>query len=329
MTVDHALAAYDLKPDCFKDAAKQLRHGCKSIDLDEDQKTQYELRHLQINLSRTHSDQLALIRAQRKELMETHILETAQLKEIQQLHSEMSSQMNDILTAASTIAQTTEKGASEQSLSLSNIKRMNEQFQQDFQAALQRTAGSVAHRFHLWEEMMNKSFSRFQELDILAGEHSLRMAQASHDLENVVQQVDMVAEQLHALQEQASQGTKNLVKEHDRVSKNITQSTMTLLENVLHGFDAMENQTQTSWNEMVEAFKAGSSEFQRDVSNLLTSTALDIGSMASESQAQLDQLNDDIHQLKLTREYFTWPWRMVLGMLTGLTQYYYSNVGAV
>ncbi|KAK3822145.1 MAG: hypothetical protein J3R72DRAFT_358675, partial [Linnemannia gamsii] len=39
-----ALKAYDSKPDCFKDAARALRQGCKSIDIDEDEKTRYAIR---------------------------------------------------------------------------------------------------------------------------------------------------------------------------------------------------------------------------------------------------------------------------------------------
>ncbi|KAF9120992.1 hypothetical protein BGW39_010927 [Mortierella sp. 14UC] len=39
-----ALNAYESKPDCFKDAARALRQGCKSIDIDEDEKTHYAIR---------------------------------------------------------------------------------------------------------------------------------------------------------------------------------------------------------------------------------------------------------------------------------------------
>ncbi|KAF9275224.1 hypothetical protein BGZ88_002463 [Linnemannia elongata] len=40
----YALKAYDSKPDCFKDAARALQQGCKSIDIDEDEKTRYAIR---------------------------------------------------------------------------------------------------------------------------------------------------------------------------------------------------------------------------------------------------------------------------------------------
>ncbi|KAG0078052.1 hypothetical protein BGZ90_006026 [Linnemannia elongata] len=40
----NALKAYDSKPDCFKDAARALQQGCKSIDIDEDEKTRYAIR---------------------------------------------------------------------------------------------------------------------------------------------------------------------------------------------------------------------------------------------------------------------------------------------
>ncbi|KAF9279708.1 hypothetical protein BGZ68_007736 [Mortierella alpina] len=39
-----ALSAYDHKSQCFKEAARALKQGCKSIDMDEDEKTRYAIR---------------------------------------------------------------------------------------------------------------------------------------------------------------------------------------------------------------------------------------------------------------------------------------------
>ncbi|KAF9382759.1 hypothetical protein CPC16_009212 [Podila verticillata] len=370
-----ALAAYDKKQDCFKKAAQALRQGCKSIDLDEHEKTtcmsttstvyfgkkeslgrvpqlwtsysgyfrevkvmclavQYslerdELRNLQRNLTRNHADQIALLRAQRQELLETHRLEIAQLKEIQELHLNMSAQVNAILTSASQVRDTfasilhdisiitqhTGQGVVEQGLALENMRHINDEFLSVFQETLLQTVESVAHHSQSWHKMMVNGLMRFQELNDHAEEQQVKIVRANQGLESVVQQVGEVTSQLNGLKEQAVQGTQQLLNEQDKGSEEITQATMRILQNMIHTLDILDNHTQASWQGMIDSFKVESSDFQKEVAELLSSTASNIGVMASESQEKIEQLNDVFYELEAKRWRFTWPIQMILHFL--------------
>ncbi|KAF9300602.1 hypothetical protein BGZ74_007706 [Mortierella antarctica] len=397
-----ALAAYDKKPDCFKKAAQALRQGCKSIDLDEDEKTksceiatanmpmpvecmdfgeardssssytnsksheigrcvqslgrvpqlwtsysgyfrevkvmclavQYslendELRNLQRNLTRNHADQIALLRAQRQELLETHRVETAQLKEIQDLHSKMGAQVNAILTSASQmrgtlasilkdisiITQHTNQGVTEQELALDNMRQIKEELLSGFQVTLLQTVELVTRQSQSWHEMMSNGLLRFQELDRHAEEQLVKILRANQGLESMIQQVGEVTNQLQDLKEQAVLGTQELLEQQDKGSEEFTQLTTKILHNMILALDTLDNHTQTSWQGMIETFKAESSDFQKEVADLLASTASDIGAMASESQEKLDQLNDAFYELKAKRWRFFWPIQMAIQFL--------------
>ncbi|KFH69570.1 hypothetical protein MVEG_04379 [Podila verticillata NRRL 6337] len=403
-----ALAAYDKKQDCFKKAAQALRQGCKSIDLDEHEKTTYairltaceiatanmpvpfeckeiseardssslntksksheigccvqslgrvpqlwtsysgyfrevkvmclavqyslerdELRNLQRNLTRNHADQIALLRAQRQELLETHRLEIAQLKEIQELHLNMSAQVNAILTSASQVRDTfasilhdisiitqhTGQGVVEQGLALENMRHINDEFLSVFQETLLQTVESVAHHSQSWHKMMVNGLMRFQELNDHAEEQLVKIVRANQGLESVVQQVGEVTSQLNGLKEQAVQGTQQLLNEQDKGSEEITQATMRILQNMIHTLDILDNHTQASWQGMIDSFKVESSDFQKEVAELLSSTASNIGVMASESQEKIEQLNDVFYELEAKRWRFTWPIQMILHFL--------------
>lgn len=158
----------------------------------------------------------------------------------------------------------------------------------------------------------------------------------------MVQQVDVITSQLHHLKEQAIQGTQELLKQQYQGSEEITQSTMKILQNMIFTLDTLDNRTQASWQGMIESFKVSklavisqlifvhiccyinhygyscqteSSDFQKEVTDLLTLTASDIGSMASEAQEKIDQLNDVFYELKAKRWRFTWPIQMAFQFL--------------
>ncbi|KAG0338344.1 hypothetical protein BG000_004107 [Podila horticola] len=288
-----------------------------------------ELRSLQRNITRNHADQITLLRAQRQELLETHRVETAQLKEIQDLHSNISAQVDAILTSASqvrdtfasilkdisTITQHANKGVVEQGQALSNMQQVNEEFLSSLQEALLQTVELVARQSLSWNDTMNNGLLRFQELDKHAEEQLVKVVRANQGLESVVQQVDVITSQLHHLKEQAIQGTQELLKQQYQGSEEITQSTMKILQNMIFTLDALDNRTQASWQGMIESFKTESSDFQKEVTDLLTLTASDIGSMASEAQGRIDQLNDVFYELKAKRWRFTWPIQMALQFL--------------
>ncbi|KAF9321577.1 hypothetical protein BG003_000892 [Podila horticola] len=275
------------------------------------------------------NDQITLLRAQRQELLETHRVETAQLKEIQDLHSNISAQVDAILTSASqvrdtfasilkdisTITQHANKGVVEQGQALSNMQQVNEEFLSSLQEALLQTVELVARQSLSWNDMMNNGLLRFQELNKHAEEQLVKVVRANQGLESVVQQVDVITSQLHHLKEQAIQGTQELLKQQYQGSEEITQSTMKILQNMIFTLDTLDNRTQASWQGMIESFKTESSDFQKEVTDLLTLTASDIGSMASEAQEKIDQLNDVFYELKAKRWRFTWPIQMAFQFL--------------
>ncbi|KAG0082845.1 hypothetical protein BGZ92_011309 [Podila epicladia] len=274
-----------------------------------------ELRSLQRNLTRNHADQIALLRAQRQELLETHRVEMAQLKELQDLHSKMGAQVNAILTSASQvrdtfasilkdisiITQLTNRGVAEQGMALDNMRQINEEFLSDFQGTLLQTVELVTRQSQSWHEMMSKGLLRFQELDRHVEEQLVKIVRANQGLENVIQQVGEVTNQLQDLKEQAVQGTRELLEQQDKGLEEFKQSTMKTLHNMILALDTLDNHTQASWQGMIATFKAESSDFQKEVADLLASTAFDIGTMASESQEKLNQLNDVFYDLKAKR----------------------------
>lgn len=71
----------------------------------------------------------------------------------------------------------------------------------------------------------------------------------------MVLQVGEVTNQLHDLKEQAVQGTQELLEQQDKGSEEFTQSTMRILQNMIHTLDTLDNHTQTSWQGMIESFK--------------------------------------------------------------------------
>ncbi|KAG0250284.1 hypothetical protein BG011_008511 [Mortierella polycephala] len=112
-----------------------------------------DLRTLQKNLTQFHADQIALLRLQRKELVETQRVETERLEQIMNMQSTLSMEMHSILitTAAlrdslssifgdlSKMTRYSEEGITQQSVALSNIRDMNEQLAMEYQTNLQES----------------------------------------------------------------------------------------------------------------------------------------------------------------------------------------------
>ncbi|KAF9329996.1 hypothetical protein BG006_007015 [Podila minutissima] len=220
-----------------------------------------------------------------------------------------------ILKDISIITQHTSQGVTEQELALDNMRQIKEEFLSGFQATLLQTVELVTRQFQSWHEMMSNGLLRFQELDRHAEEQLVKIVRANQGLESMIQQVGKVTNQLQDLKEQAVLGTQELLEQQDKGSEEFTQSTMKILHNMILALDTLDNHTQTSWQGMIETFKAESSDFQKEVADLLASTASDIGAMASESQEKLDQLNDAFYELKAKRWRFSWPIQMAIQFL--------------
>ncbi|KAG0326738.1 hypothetical protein BG004_002910, partial [Podila humilis] len=287
---------------------------------------QDELQRLQRNLTRTYADQITRLRAQRQELIENHRLETEQLQEIQRIHRDMTAQVNTILTSTSTlrntfssiledvskIVQNTGQGVEEQGVALESMRHSNKEFLTDFQLTLFQTMEAVSCQSQFWNDTIAKNLLRFQDFDQLAEEQLVRVAQANQGLDMVVSHIDHVATQLRELKDQAVQGTQELVQQQDKGSEDISNSTMKILQNMIRTLDTLDNHTQSSWRQMIQSFKSESSDFQKEISELLVLTASDIGSMATESQEKIEELNNVFHTLKARQWTFVWPLQLLL-----------------
>ncbi|KAF9088944.1 hypothetical protein BGX23_007014 [Mortierella sp. AD031] len=384
-TLQHAtdaLKAYDSKPDCFKEAARALRQGCKSIDIDEDEKTRYairltaceiatanmpvpqechllataennlgqqpttndvgrcvqslgripqlwtsysgyfrevkvmclavryslehdELRRLQRNLSRTHSDQIVLLKEQQRVLTETSRLETERLKELSDLHSTIATEVNSMLYSAGTLrdalrsvteevsklTQSIEKGALQQSAALSTTQESNNRILSEYQHIVHSTLAMVSQSIHQWHDSLQLGLSRANEIDRLSEDSIFKISQTNEALDFIVHDTEDLKDRLLRLTRTAVEGTHSLLELHDSGAHQINASTKALLQETLQSLLALEAHSQSAWNSMLDSFKEGSASFQSDVAHALEATVLEVEQMAAESQEKMERLN--------------------------------------
>ncbi|KAG0218406.1 hypothetical protein BGX33_007548 [Mortierella sp. NVP41] len=384
-TLQHAtdaLKAYDSKPDCFKEAARALRQGCKSIDIDEDEKTRYairltaceiatanmpvpqechllataennlgqqpttndvgrcvqslgripqlwtsysgnfrevkvmclavryslehdELRRLQRNLSRTHSDQIVLLKEQQRVLTETSRLETERLKELSDLHSTIATEVNSMLYSAGTLrdalrsvteevsklTQSIEKGALQQSAALSTTQESNNRILSEYQHIVHSTLAMVSQSIHQWHDSLQLGLSRANEIDRLSEDSIFKISQTNEAMDFIVHDTEDLKDRLLRLTRTAVEGTHSLLELHDSGAHQINASTKALLQETLQSLLALEAHSQSAWNSMLDSFKEGSASFQSDVAHALEATVLEVEQMAAESQEKMERLN--------------------------------------
>ncbi|KAF9093283.1 hypothetical protein BGX29_009998 [Mortierella sp. GBA35] len=384
-TLQHAtdaLKAYDSKPDCFKEAARALRQGCKSIDIDEDEKTRYairltaceiatanmpvpqechllataennlgqqpttndvgrcvqslgripqlwtsysgyfrevkvmclavryslehdELRRLQRNLSRTHSDQIVLLKEQQRVLTETSRLETERLKELSDLHSTIATEVNSMLYSAGTLrdalrsvteevsklTQSIEKGALQQSAALSTTQESNNRILSEYQHIVHSTLAMVSQSIHQWHDSLQLGLSRANEIDRLSEDSIFKISQTNEALDFIVHDTEDLKDRLLRLTRTAVEGTHSLLELHDSGAHQVNASTKALLQETLQSLLALEAHSQSAWNSMLDSFKEGSASFQSDVAHALEATVLEVEQMAAESQEKMERLN--------------------------------------
>ncbi|KAK3809008.1 MAG: hypothetical protein JOS17DRAFT_822296 [Linnemannia elongata] len=354
-TLQHAtdaLKAYDSKPDCFKDAARALQQGCKSIDIDEDEKTRYairlttceiatanmpipqechslasaegdpnkqpttseisrcvqslgrvpqlwtsysgyfrevkvmclavryslehdELRRLQRNLSRTHSDQISLLYEQQRVLKETNRLETERLKQLSEIHSTIAVEVNSMLNSAGTLkdalrsvteevsklTQSIERGALQQGEALSTTQESNARILAEYQNTVHSALESVAQWMHRWDDSLERGLTRARKIDSLNQESIAKIAHSNEAIES------------------------------------ITQQTATLNAN-LQSLHTLSSHTHTAWSSLLDTFKddteATLTGFRTDVKEAVRETAEGIGQMARESKENIERLSRDL-----------------------------------
>ncbi|KAF9179111.1 hypothetical protein BGZ51_007241 [Haplosporangium sp. Z 767] len=224
-----------------------------------------DLQALQRNLTQFHADQIALLREQRKELMETQRVESERLEQIMSLQSTLSTEMHSILTTTAALRDSlssifgdvskmtrySEEGVTQQNVALSNIRDMNEQLAMEYQTNIQETLASIAQSMRLWHTSLQSGLSRAQELDKHGEDLLSRIMDADKGLEATVSSIHRVEGLMHEFTHSVSDRTKTIIG---------------LIENDTSGFHDR-------------------------VSAVLAATVSDIQVMAAESQIKMDELN--------------------------------------
>ncbi|KAF8927801.1 hypothetical protein BGZ47_001950 [Haplosporangium gracile] len=386
-TLQHAtdaLKAYDSKPDCFKDAARTLRQGCKSIDIDENEKTRYairlticeiatanmpapqechplasaesdpdqqpttndvsrcvqslgrvpqlwtsysgyfrevkvmclavryslehdELRRLQRNLSKTHSDQITLLKEQQRILKETNRLETERLKELSDLHLTIVTQVNSMLSSTGTLrdslrsvleevsklTESIERGALEQSAALSTTQESNTRILAEHQDIVHLTLASASQSMHQWHDSLQLGLSHAQEIDRLNQDSINKILHSNEALHALTNQTNTLKHHLQNLTHFSLESMNTLLDLHTAGTHKINASTQELLQFALQSLLTLESHTQTAWSTMLDTFKDDSTltGFRTDVTDALKGAVGEIEQMARESRKNVEGLN--------------------------------------
>ncbi|KAF9136671.1 hypothetical protein BG015_003056 [Linnemannia schmuckeri] len=354
--VTDALKAYDSKPDCFKDAARALRQGCKSIDIDEDEKTRCknsllsalqklvakpislsrvpqlwtsysgyfrevkvmclavryslehdELRSLQRNLSRTHSDQIRLLKEQQRILKETNRLETERLKELSDLHSTIATQVNSMLSSTgalrdslrsvseevSRLTESIERGALQQSAALSTTQEVNTRILAEYQDVVHSTLASVSQSMQQWHDSLQLGLSRTQEVNRLNQDSIIKILHSNEALHALTNQTSTLKHHLQNLTYLSLESTNTLLDLHTAGTHKINASAQELLQSTLQSLLALESQTHTAWSTMLDTFHDDTAltGFRTDVADALKGAVGEIEQMARESRENVERLN--------------------------------------
>ncbi|KAG0216077.1 hypothetical protein BGX28_005972 [Mortierella sp. GBA30] len=275
-----------------------------------------ELRDLRRNLSRSHADQIALLREHRQELLYAHQLQTESLKELSNLQSTVASEMSTILATASTLrdslssiyddisrlAKHSEQGAAQQSIALSNAQEMHDHLLAHYQAVMQETVGSISQSMIQWHHSLQARLSRAQELDRHGEEFMFQIMDSKEHLSQAISQIYQIEKSLRELATAAMEGTTRLLDLHDSGYSKMNVSLQTTTTNMLHSIKSMESISQTAWHSVIESILDGTSRFQGEISARMTETISDIENITSKSQRRLMQLSSLVEELESKQE---------------------------
>ncbi|KAF9547227.1 hypothetical protein EC957_008737 [Mortierella hygrophila] len=315
-----ALKAYDSKPDCFKDAARALRQGCKGIDVDEDEKTRYELRSLQRNLSRTHSDQIRLLNEHQRVLKEINRLETKHRKQLSDLHSTIAAEVNSMLNSAGTLkdalrsvteevsklTQSLERGALQQSEALSTTQESNARILAEYQNIVHSTLASISQSMRHWDDSLERGLSRVQEIDRLNQVSIAKIAHSNEAIDSITRQAAILKVHLQNLTHLSHESTTHLLDLHVTGTQNIDISTQQLLHSTLQSLQTLSSQTHTTWSSILDKFKDDTeitmTEFRTDVAEAMKETVEEIEQVAKESTENVERLSGDLEEFWRNQE---------------------------
>ncbi|KAF8935255.1 hypothetical protein BGZ58_005127 [Dissophora ornata] len=279
-----------------------------------------DLRNMQRNLTLSHAEQIALLREQRRELIETHRLETVRLQEILDIHSTITREVESMLSSAGTlrdtlgsiyndvsrIARNSEQGAAQQSVALSNLQDMNNHIMAEYQENIQHTLGSVAQAIQTWHESLIAGLSRSQELDQLGENFVSRIIDSNEGLDAVMHKVNTAKNRLQDLTETVVEGTQSLLNLQDTAAKEMQASTNALSTSMIETLKSLESDSQDTWQSVFEALKTGSSNLHEEVSAALQETMSDVESMATSSQEKMEELNRIVSEFQAKQGDVIW-----------------------
>ncbi|KAG0365478.1 hypothetical protein BGZ54_006481 [Gamsiella multidivaricata] len=270
-----------------------------------------DLRSLQRNLTQSHVDQIKLLREQRRELEETHRVETTRLKEILDLHSTISQEVNSMLSSAGAVRNTlgtifddvsnivrhSKEGAAQQSNALTSLQEMNGQILKAYQGSMEETLRFMSQAIRRWHED----------------------SMSSESLDGVVSHIGEVKGYLEDLRTAAFNGTWSLVNIQDTAAKEMNLTTQASLSNLIATLDALESHSQVSWHHMMDSLRAGSTKLHAEVSTAMEETMSDIGHMATTSQEKIEELNRMVNEFQTKQGDVLWQLQTIHGTWRFLT----------
>ncbi|KAI1316909.1 hypothetical protein EDD11_009309 [Mortierella claussenii] len=285
-----------------------------------------DLRKLQLNLTRSHVDHIALLREQRRELQETHRLEETRLREILNLHSTMSREVSSLLDSARTkslagalrdsltmilgdvskIAQQGEQVTTQQSVALLNLQDANSHLLADYQMNVDEAVRSISEVMRKWHASLDSGFLRAQELDSINEEIMLKIQASSDNLDATLDHIKTTKVNARDLLTSTAENTRSIMEIHHAGAYQINATTSTVLARMLGMLNVLESQSHATWDNVMSTFKAGSMQLHDEVSSVLEETVLDIGNMATASQEQIEQLNRLVNEFQVKQGDILW-----------------------
>ncbi|KAG9064086.1 hypothetical protein KI688_003265 [Linnemannia hyalina] len=279
-----------------------------------------ELRSLQRNLSRTHSDQIRLLNEQQRVLKEINRLGTEHLKQLSDLHSTIAAEVNSMLNSAgalkdalrsvteevSKLTQSLERGALQQSEALTTTQESNARILAEYQNIVHSTLASISQSMRHWDDSLERGLSRVQEIDRLNQDTIAKIAHSNEAIDSITQQAGVLEVHLQNLTHLSHESTTHLLDLHITGTQKIDISTQQLLHSTLQSLHTLSSQTHTAWSSILDTIKDDTETtmtgFRTDVAEAMRETVDEIGQMARESTENVERLSRDLEEFWRNQE---------------------------
>ncbi|KAI8346307.1 hypothetical protein B0O80DRAFT_533690 [Mortierella sp. GBAus27b] len=245
-----------------------------------------DFRRSQRNLTRSYESQIALLRAQRQELLETRRAEVARLKEITELHSSIKQDMEatklsinalgdslkTVGNEVSAMVQQSRQGVAQQATAFSNLQRTNEQQFRKYQMDMEK----ASHGSSFIQSSVSRTIHDLQELDKLSKGLRARSEESKQGLDYIVKAIDTTKDRLGELTDTASRSSRSLIDQQAVSAKEMNVSTQAMLATTLSALDTLHVESQAAWSSTIDAYKLGIASFHDEASMALKATMSDI-----------------------------------------------------